>query len=79
MRFVDFDFRFHLAIGGLLNLPLLPVPLLSPLDLTLEVPHLDNGCAEERDFCFAVLTFCLVFLRHVGQYLFVSLGNFIMC
>ncbi len=76
--FVTFVFLFLFAIGGLLNLPLFPVPARIPLDFALGVDHLDNGCVVERDFCFAVLTVCVVCFLHVGQCLLVSFGSFIL-
>lgn len=77
--FVDFDFLFHFPTAGLLpHFPLFPVPLFSPLNFALAEEPLDIGWVAERDFCFATLIFCNVLELQYGQYLFVSLGNFIL-
>lgn len=55
-----------------------PVPTLCPRAFARDSEPLDNGCAEERDFCFATATFCNVCFLQYGQYLFVFSGNFIL-
>lgn len=54
---VCFDFLFHDFIAGLEYLPLFPKPIPCPLLAALVEEPLDRGCADERDFCFAMLTF----------------------
>ena len=75
--FVDFDFLFQFFGAFLERLPLFPVPPLRPLAFSLAEEPLDIGWVAERDFCFATLIFCHVLELQYGQYLFVSLGNFI--
>ena len=76
--FVDLDFLFHFFSGGFEYLPWFPVPRFSPRFLTLDVEPRDIGCTEERDLCFAALIFCFVVALQYGQYLFVSVGSFIL-
>ena len=77
--FVVFVFLFQFFTGGFEpHFPWEPVPDLTPRAFALAVEPLERDLAAPLAFCFAVPTLCVVCFLHFLQYLFVSLGNFIL-
>jgi len=77
--FVVFVFLFHFATGGFEpHFPCEPLPDRTPRASALIIEPRDSGLVAPLDFCFAVPTLCFVCFLHFLQYLFVSLGSFMI-